>query len=208
MLTFFAAVIAALTGFAQPVPAAPLTCAAQTASLRLCKARTDNYKDCYNTADDLRELRSWLAFTGLRARGVSWWLPTSTEQFPVTVTVRRQKKVPKRKRKLPRTATLQFTVTSGDASTIARHGPPTGMWGPLLTLGSSTSHATSPVVVEAKLIRPSGGLLGTTTLSYTRVDALWNALASSPEHNGPGGRWYVGGHSTPTDVELGTPHSC
>jgi hypothetical protein len=187
----------------------PLKCSQQSGALRFCRARTDNYKDCFNTPDNSRERRSWLSFTSIRARGVSWTVDPDQEQFADIVAVRRQKNVATKYRRLPSAARMTIRLDGGASdSTMYRHGPPNLMWGPFIQRSSDGDFSSDPIAVRIRLERTDGRWLASRTVQYRYDSALQNAGASSPEHNGPGGRWYIGSKATPTDIEAGASHEC
>lgn len=201
------AVVFALLGPSIPAAhaLAPLSCAAQKASLRLCGASTDNYKDCFNEADGRRELRTWLPWGAIRANGASYALVARQRQFGGVLRVRRTGG----NRAMPGRA---FVTLSSRSSNIAalelRNGPPTTQWGAFVLL-AQPADAAAPVRVDIRLHRQSDRrILARTSATYQHDPVLSGAAFGSAEFNGPGGRWFVGSRRTATDVELGRSSGC
>lgn len=182
-----------------------LSCASQLATLKLCSARTDNYKDCFNAPDNQRELRTWLAMTAVQARSATWKLTAGQSLFDHTLRVHRITP----SGSLPRRALLVIRPTNPAQVTEAefRVGDPSTFWGPIVTLTHEVSDA-APVRFSVRLTRTDGRELGHTTISYKYDSMLANAPVGSIEANGPGGRWYVGSKRTWTDWELGSGATC
>lgn len=185
--------------------AATLTCARQRATLRLCGARTDNYKDCYNTPDGRREARSWLSFGQISVRGTRYVKVKGTPQFADAVALRRAGG----SRRMPSAAYVTVRARTGNVALLnLRTGPPSHLWGPLLELDDPALLATRSVRIELRLHAPNGRVMARSAASYRRDRRIASVSSASPEHGGPGGRWYVDGQRTATDVELGARHDC
>lgn len=91
-------------------------------------------------------------------------------------------------------------VVRGSLATTTLRFDPDGRWGPLVTLADRASLATNPPRLELVLAA------GSTTLATGVVDyraAIFAGTGSTIEHNGPGGRWFVGGRGLRTDWEAG-----
>jgi hypothetical protein len=200
--------LGALLALAAPAAQArprPLSCANERGALRLCGAITDNYKDCYNPIDGQRETRTWLQARAVRARGANWRIVSGQGQFGAAMRLVKYSG----NAAMPARATLSVAATSGGASTSElRNGLPAGRFGPFLQLRSAATLDTAPVRVRLVLRGPGGARIATSVVEYRRDASLYRAAADSPEANGPGGRWYVGGVRTPTDIEVGMPASC
>jgi hypothetical protein len=182
-----------------------LGCAVQRSSLRLCGARTDNYKDCYNEPDGRTETRSWLSYGELSANGARYRKLAGAPQFGTSVAVQRIRG----NRRMPARAYVTVRALTGNVALLnLRVGPPDKLWGPLLQLADPDDLASGAVRLEVRLQRSNGKVVARTPLSYRRDAALAEAAAGTPEHDGPAGRWYVAGLRTSTDVELGAHHVC
>lgn len=200
-------VLAVLMVAPVPADAAPrlLRCDQQRSSLRLCGARTDNYKDCYNTPDGYVETRTWLNWQQLFARGARYRRAARVPQFSNRIKVIRLRG----NRKMPRRGYITVAARTGNVHLLSlRTGPPARLWGPLLQLQDPAALTSRSVQIQLRLHRPDGRIVARTNASYRRDARLAAAEPGSPEHNGPAGRWYVGGARTSTDLELGARHRC
>ena len=208
LLALLAASWCGVLAQAAPAVASGLSCSHQPASLKLCGARTDNYKDCYNAGfPGAPELRTWLGWFTVQVAGASYHVHPGQAQFPRHIAADRVSGRPGS----PRHVILALSAIggSGGARYLSfRNGPPAGEWGVFLQLTSRSALASSPVAIRILARTRAGNVLGHTTVSYRADAALAGAPPASPEYNGPGGRWYVGSRATRTDVELGTPARC
>lgn len=185
--------------------ASTLSCSVQTSSLRLCRARTDNYKDCYNAPDGARELRTWLAFSHVNAGGASYRVSAGQGRFQRSLAVTRIAG----STSMPSRAFLTAKAYDGPWATMQlRNDSSPALWGPLLRIDGVAALRAEPVRVSIALWRTDGTHLAHVAVSYRYDTSLATAPSSSPEHNGPGGRWHVSGLRTATDVELGVDHRC
>lgn len=185
---------------------AGLRCTSQMAGLKLCGARTDNYKDCYNTPDNSRERRSWLSWYSLQAGGASYRIDSGAAQFSARPLVHRVGGNASQ----PSRGYLTVAATTGGNVRLLnfRNDPATQMWGVLLELRSVGRLRTARVRIRITLHAKDGRAIASTPASYRYDAALATAGRSSPEHNGPGGRWFVNSLRTRTDAELGARHDC
>lgn len=173
-------------------PSRGLPCAAQRAEpVRLCGAATDNYKASYND-DDRPERRTWLAIHEVEVDGVRWRPVPGTPLAADELELERVDGAEGR-----RTARVEIAVGPGDAVTL-RTGPQRGLWGPLLTIDSARA-----LEREAVVVRLAFGDADAVDVEYRYDEALAAAPEDSLEHRGPGGRWYVAGIATATNLELG-----
>ncbi|MBC7644805.1 MAG: hypothetical protein H7123_06745 [Thermoleophilia bacterium] len=204
-LAFVAAFAIGSVNPAKADAASGLSCKVQKATLKLCSARTDNYKDCFNEADGQRELRTWLSMSAVRARRAEWKITAGQSEFADTLTVRRTTT----STSLPRRAVLTVTPSHPDQVTVSgfRIGNPSTFWGPLVTLTSSVK-VDAPVKLIVRLKKSNGTELGHTSIYYRYDAAIANAPEGSIEYNGPGGRWFVGSRRTKTAWELGSGAQC
>lgn len=184
-----------------------LSCSArmQGATLRLCGARTDNYKDCYNTPDELVETRTWLSMNQVRAFGAAYVVDADQSAFSVRLQLHRAYG----HAGAPARVTMEARAITGSsivASLVFRVDRSTGMWGPLVA--TTRRVAASEVVRLALTLRVRGAIRARTLVSYRRDAALAQAAPGTIEYNGPGGRFWVDGRRTSTDVELGSMAEC
>jgi len=204
-LAFFASFTIGSVNPARADAAAGLPCKVQVATLKLCSARTDNYKACYNPDPATRELRTWLAMTSVRARSAKWVIVAGQSQFSRQLVMRRTT----RSSTLPRRALLTITPKHREQVTEAdfRVGDPSTFWGPLVAFTDPVT-PTAGIKLTVRLRRSNGTELGHTVITYLYDAAIANAPAGSVEYNGPGGLWYVGSKQTQTDWELGSGAQC
>lgn len=174
--------------------------------MRLCGVETDNYKDCYNGAGHPQvETRTWIAWSTLQARAASWKLASGTPQFGTSATLVRISG----RASLPRTAVMTAETVTGPVGIVTvRNGPPTGRWGILLTLSSVDALRAGPAHIRLIVRTTSGQLISSLGLRYAYDSGLSNVSSTSPEFNGPGGRWIVHRAVTKTDIEAGVIHQC
>lgn len=163
---------------------------------------TDNYKASYNDDPDVQETRTLLATKGIVVDGATW-TPHRGSDIIVTggasVTVTSDD---------GRSGTLQASVLAGAVASLAIRIDPLdaesgGRWGPLITLADPDALATNPISLQLALV-VDDATLGSGTVSYRYDEALATAPESSVEHNGPGGRWWVGSTRLRTDWETST----
>jgi hypothetical protein len=184
-----------------------LSCRAQSkAPMRLCGVETDNYKDCYNGAGHPQvETRSWVVWSTLQARAASWKLAPGTPQFGTSARLVRISGRPS----LPKTAVMTAETVTGPVGILTvRSGPPTGRWGILLTLSDRDALRAGPAHIRLVVRTTGGQLISSLGLRYAFDSALSSVPSSSPEFNGPGGRWIVHRAVTKTDIEAGVKHTC
>jgi hypothetical protein len=159
----------------------------------VCGAATDNYKASFNDDPDAPELRTWLALHELELDGVRYAPPASDTLLHETLTLQSAESPSD-------TIEVSVRIVSGPGSTLQlRTGPQRELWGPLLQLSSRDALQSTPVLIELSTGDDSQPL----RLEYRYDESLAQAPESSLEHNGPGGRWYVGGTATATNLELG-----
>ena len=181
-------------GTTKEPPPIPLPgCVPVKSPVQLCAAWTDNYKASFNDDPDVPEGRTWLAIKHLR-RGGKDLSPVAAEQIQERPDLCR--------------AGVQSCVGSTATLNIQRGrelvqlatfrvGPQPDQWGPLLQLYRPL-RAGERVVVALEQEGKAGLLL-----EYRYDPSIAKAAPGSLEFNGPGGRWYIGGIHTPTNVELG-----
>lgn len=202
-----AVAFAAVAVAAEPAAAAGLNCNVQAARLKLCGARTDNYKDCYN-ADfpGAAETRTWLAWHTLRIGTASYRYRAGQNQFPRRLLVSKVSGPST----FPRNGYIALATsdTTNVAFSSFRIGPPAALWGVFLQVRDRNALAAAPIKFVVTLRNSGGARIARSFIDYRYDQALSDADSSSPEYNGPGGRWYVGTRAAATDVELGTPANC
>jgi len=182
-----------------------LGCSAQPGRLRLCSVRTDNYKDCYNAPDTVRENRSWLNWHTVWARGATYGKLPGSPQFGQRVRVTRLRG----STRMPRRAFITVRPrTSGVSLVNLRVGPPSVLWGALLHLADPATLESQPEQVAIRLHATDGTVLARTVAQYRYDAGIASAAPGTLEANGPGGRWIVNGVATATDVELGSRQVC
>ena len=160
---------------------------------------TDNYKASYNADPSQPELRTWLAMKHVSVAGTRWQpvVPSAIQVVSggsVDVVAADG-----------RSGRLVAQVTSGPfGSPLWRMDPASassgGRWGVLATLTDRQTHAMTPAIVQLTLFVGTEEF-GAGYVEYRRDATLAAAPSSSIEHNGPGGRWYVGGIATRTQEE-------
>lgn len=165
------------------------------ATLTLVGPATDNYKAAYNPDTNAPENRTWLSWLRLRAAGTTWNVddgqPLISERLRVTASN-------------GRTAYLSAQTRSANAALLSfRVGPQPLLWGLFLQLESRSHLQSTPVAVQLYLHTAQGRVLARTSAGYRYDRSLAAAPAGSVEHNGPGGRWYVNGAATRTNVQIG-----
>jgi hypothetical protein len=204
-LTFFLGIaLLAVVPAGSAQAATPVRCSDQGSTLRLCNARTDNYKACYNQSNT--DNRSWLAWNYVRAKGTNWKVVSGQSQFTTRITVQRTSAG---SGGLPLRAFVRPNpLTSNIASTMIRYGDPLTLWGVLMQLGDGADIAAKAPQVRIVLRTFQGKELGRATATYKYDSAIANAPDGDPEHNGAGGRWWLWNHATPTDIELGSGATC
>jgi hypothetical protein len=160
---------------------------------------TDNYKASYNADPTRPELRTWLSLRTITADRATW-RPVAPDRISVTsdgsIAVISND---------GRAGVLTARVTSGPlAAPIMRSDPYSassgGRWGILATVTDRAQLSRTPAVVWLTLTI-GGSSIGAGTVSYRYDSAFANAPAGNIEHNGPGGRWYVGDMPTRTAEE-------
>lgn len=178
-----------------------LKCRVQTSSLKLCGAQTDNYKACYN-AGQAPDARTWLPFYLVQAARATYVADTGQSQWARRIMVH---KVAGRKAS-PKRGYLSVKALTGNVDFLQfRNGPPSTLFGVFFQLHDKTLLSQAMVKMTVTLRSSHGGLLGTTPLSYRYEPNFANVDPSHTEYNGPGGRWWVNGVKTRTNVELGAP---
>jgi hypothetical protein len=187
------AMLAAVAGVLSPAGAG----AAQV--LVLDDPITDNYKASYNADPTAPELRTWLAVASVTVDGTTW-----RPQAPGSISVTSGGAIELLAGD-GRRGTLTATVASGPLTAPLQRADPLdsasrGRWGPLTSVTDRATLRTTPGVVRLRLV-VAGAEIGVGTVSYVHDPALAGAPAGSIEHNGPGGRWYVGATRTRTQEE-------
>lgn len=175
----------------EDAPTKGIPCGEQEGSVRACGAATDNYKASFNEDPAAPERRTWLAIHELELDGARY---APSGDHPLTVG----------ELTLHSDGGGQATVTvraPGGEPVTLRVGPQEGLWGPLLTLPEAPIAPGDDVAVD--LVVTVDGDERVLELGYRRDEQLATAPKSSLEHGGPGGRWYVAGRPTATNLELG-----
>lgn len=180
-----------------------LSCAAQgTAGVALCPLVTDNYKDCFNAADSVRENRTYALAHQLQVAGGTYILANGQTSGPAVTFTRTGGST-------SAPATIKVTVKSTSTALYAagwRVGSTT-TFGPLIGLKDPATFTGAKVDLVAK--RTDGTTLATSSMNYKHDQAIYDSPKGTPEYNGPGGRWYVSGQSTPVNGTYGTwPAEC
>lgn len=196
---FASAVLLAVA--ASSASASGLSCKVQPAGLKLCGAQTDNYKACFN-ADDAPDSRTWMPFYLVQALGATYAPNRGQNQFTRRIVVHKVRGLST----APTRGYLAIRALTGNVDFLQyRIGPPSTLFGPFFQLHDKAALETARVRFTVTLRNSSGGTMATTAISYRYEPAFANADPSSPEYNGPGGRWWVVKLKTRTNVELGAP---
>lgn len=187
-----------MTAIAVAALAVPGACAAET--LAITGAVSDNYKASYNADPSAAERRTWLSFDSISAAGTTW-----APSRPASITFTGATSIAVASAD-GRSGTLALRLTRGTLSIPQFRSDPEGRWGPF---GASADPGTlegTPVLVHLTLAT-GAATLATGDVEYRWLAAFANAEPGHLEHNGPGGRWYVGGRGIRTDWEPdpGTP---
>lgn len=158
---------------------------------------TDNYKASYNDDPTRVELRTWLAMRAITVDAATWRpaLPRviSFSSVGSIALVSSDGRV----------GTLTVELASGPMASLPQvrfdplDAPSAGRWGPFGAIVSRDLLAAAPAVFELSLTA-EGRVVGVGTLSYRHDRLLADAPGGDIEHNGPGGRWYVGPTATRT----------
>lgn len=179
------------------------------ATVQLVDVATDNYKASFNEDPSVPERRTWLSSKQLEVDGATWEPDPSTMPKPGGVElVNEVVLVPVGARtSTGGTAHVRVRLARTAEQATFRLGPQEGRWGPLLTIPDRDSLSTSPI----QLVLTIEGIHGTDRvtafdaieLEYRHDPQLAAAPEGDLEHNGPGGRWFVDGEPTETNVEAG-----
>ncbi|WP_431234970.1 cadherin-like domain-containing protein [Mycolicibacterium psychrotolerans] len=174
--------------------------AAAVGVLTVLEPVTDNYKDTYNTPDNIRENRTYLQIGAIKANGVTYTLTNPPPNGKIE------------------TGFTQLAVQGSDGSSgfvtlvpadsnvvtslrrdyvTAYH--PKGSFGPLLVVNTAQLK-TAPIKIDL-VLTVKNAEVARATLEYRYEDAIYNAPKSNIEYNGPGGRWYVAGTGAPLNWE-------
>jgi hypothetical protein len=180
----------------EAAPSRGLPCDAQDGEqARLCGAATDNYKASFNERPEDGDARTWLAIHELELDGTRY-LPEPGQPLTGQTLALRSGDGDQ--------VTVRASIESGPGRTIViRFGPQQGLWGPLLTIEQRPLSPGDVVVVRLLVEDDEGSQLATTDVEYRHDPVIADAPADSLEHLGPGGRWFVAGTATGTNVELG-----
>lgn len=200
-------VFMALIGIqAQPVQAA-WSCTPKLTRIRLCNPLTDNYKDCFNVADGLPELRTWLSMRRLYIGGAYYRPRFGQPAFAGKIQASRVAG----SIAMPKYIWVYPTASDwGNISLLTmRNDSRTDRIGVLLTLRSRTALRDEPVRVVLRAQSVATGLnVGAASVVYAWSSIISALSAPSPEYNGPGGRWRISGVPTKTDLEAGATSTC
>lgn len=186
---------------------AGLSCWKQRGALRLCGALTDNYKQCFNPSV-ARETRSWLSWTAVSAGGATYRTAPGQPQFSPRLNLRRVAG----SGAMPTAAYITLRVSQNPHNVrviTERADYRTRRVGPLLDYRSMYSLSRRPIAYVV-LLRDArtNAVLASAHIAYRYDRALAASRPGSAEHRGPGGRWYVNGQRTRTDVESGVFAGC
>ena len=170
--------------------------------ITLTGVATDNYKAAFNEDPSLPELRTWLAIENVKRNGTTYThtVDAGDDGFALVESARLESADGER---LLATATVTDPGQSG-ATVVTRSGPQEGRWGPLLTLPAQMTEDAELTTVCIRFRRPNEQQpVGEVCAEYQYDEALATAPEDSLEHNGPGGRWYIDGQATLTNLESG-----
>lgn len=167
----------------------------RAAALATVSPATDNYKARFNANPAATELRTWLSWKAIRVGGRNYrpvqGAPVLRSQLSMRSTDGR------------RIVLRVHSASANAAFTSFRVGPQAGYSGVFMQIRNRTTLVRNPIRLRITASTPGGRRLASRTLHYRYDRSLANAPASSLEHNGPGGRWYVGSRRTRTNVEIG-----
>ena len=183
--------------------------AAPAGTLTLVGPLTDNYKDEFEfPRTPERDLRTYMAFSGLQANGKEYKLVT--EPAPGTKCTDSachpnagSQTVNVISTDGTKTGTVTMTSTSPniqfksfrvDGAVPAAGAPP--RFGPLIQMFGPVQEA-APVNID--IILTVDGVQYKTTVTYKYEEDIYNAPPGNIENNGPGGRWWIG--TTPTRLD-------